>query len=265
MPPETTTRQITAVLDRIEKEHAVAIVLACESGSRAWGFASPDSDFDVRFIYVHPTEWYLSVGRQRDVIETPPGKILDVNGWDLRKSLQLMRRSNPPLYEWLVSPIRYRAADKLLAPLLALADRAFLPESACHHYLAMARHQWRRIRSDNPVRVKTYLYALRTVLCCRWIVAHQSPPPMRIAELIEGLVTDPELIDAVRGLIRMKSRGTETVGTERLPKLDSFLLQALERLSQTIPKNPPRPPLSDFDATFREILLRLPPTLGASG
>ena len=73
-PPETTTRQITAVLDRIEREHAVAIVLACESGSRAWGFASPDSDFDVRFIYVHPTEWYLSVGRRRDVIETPPGK-----------------------------------------------------------------------------------------------------------------------------------------------------------------------------------------------
>ena len=86
-------------LDAIEAEHGVQILYACESGSRGWGIASQDSDYDVRFIYCHRRDWYLAVGEPRDVIELPINDVLDINGWDLRKALQLMRKSNPTLLE----------------------------------------------------------------------------------------------------------------------------------------------------------------------
>ncbi len=88
-------RTIKAGLAEIEAQENVRIVYACESGSRAWGFPSSDSDYDVRFIYLHPLEWYLSIEKRRDVIERPITGVLDVNGWDLRKALQLFRKSNP--------------------------------------------------------------------------------------------------------------------------------------------------------------------------
>jgi len=105
------TATILERLAAIEHTELVHILYACESGSRAWGFASPDSDYDVRFIYVRPRDWYLSIDleRRRDVIERPIEGVLDINGWDLRKALQLMRKSNPPLFEWLHSPLVYRA------------------------------------------------------------------------------------------------------------------------------------------------------------
>lgn len=98
---------IRSRLDAIQASENVCIVYACESGSRAWGFPSADSDYDVRFIYVRPVEWYLSIDDKRDVIECPVEDGLDINGWDLRKALRLSRKSNPPLLEWLGSPIVY--------------------------------------------------------------------------------------------------------------------------------------------------------------
>ena len=99
--------RILSHLREIETTENVRIVYACESGSRAWGFPSADSDYDVRFLYVHPLEWYLSVDVKRDVIERPLQGGLDISGWDLKKALQLFRKSNPPLLEWLGSPIVY--------------------------------------------------------------------------------------------------------------------------------------------------------------
>ena len=106
----TVDEEIQRSIDEIEQSENVTVLYACESGSRAWGFHSQDSDYDVRFIYAHPPDWYLSVDleKKRDVIERPILDDLDVSGWDLRKSLQLFRKSNPPLLEWLDSPIVYR-------------------------------------------------------------------------------------------------------------------------------------------------------------
>jgi len=108
-------RQILDALRRVERDHDVEIVFACESGSRGWGFSSPDSDYDVRFVYRHCAEWYLTATEragkgqpQRDVIELPIDAELDVGGWDLRKALRLLDNSNPTLWEWLRSPIVYR-------------------------------------------------------------------------------------------------------------------------------------------------------------
>ena len=98
---------ISSRLTEIESENKIKIVYACESGSRAWGFPSANSDFDVRFIYIRPVEWYLSIDEKRDVIEHPINEQLDINGWDLKKALQLLRKTNPPLLEWLGSPIIY--------------------------------------------------------------------------------------------------------------------------------------------------------------
>jgi predicted nucleotidyltransferase len=106
MPP--INKLILEQLEQIEQEEQVTILYACESGSRAWGFPSQDSDYDVRFIYLHKPEWYLSIYDKRDVIERPINNMLDINGWDLRKALNLFRKSNPPLLEWLQSPIQYK-------------------------------------------------------------------------------------------------------------------------------------------------------------
>jgi predicted nucleotidyltransferase len=252
------TTRISAILDGIERQHGVTILLACESGSRAWGFASPDSDYDVRFVYTRPAQWYLRIDRCRDVIETPSDPVLDVGGWDLRKALQLMRKSNPPLHEWLASPIRYRIARSRLAPLQDLALRAFRPESACHHYLAMARHHWRQIASAECGKAKTYLYALRSVLCCRWIVTHLGPPPLRIVEVAAGTAAEPALTDALQGLIERKARQNESALAKRAAILDDHIAGELARLPAVIPKNPAPLPAAAFNRAFRAILARLP-------
>src|SRR4051794_14574214 len=102
------SQRVSAALLAVEHEKDVRVLYACESGSRAWGFASRDSDYDVPFLYVHERDWYLSVDDRRDVLEYPLRDELDVSGWELRKALRLLRKSNPPLLEWLNSPMVYR-------------------------------------------------------------------------------------------------------------------------------------------------------------
>ena len=135
--------QILECLQRLEFDHDVKVLFACESGSRGWGFASPDSDYDVRFIYVNRLSWYLTVESGRDVIEQPISGDLDVNGWDLRKTLQLLRQSNPTLLEWLRSPIVYREEAETVARLRALAEDGFSAVRGYHHYVSMAKKNFR--------------------------------------------------------------------------------------------------------------------------
>ena len=92
----------------IEREQDTRLLFAVESGSRAWGFASPDSDYDVRFVYKRGMREYVRMREQRDVIELPIIGDLDINGWDIVKALTQFRKSNPSLLEWLHSPIVYR-------------------------------------------------------------------------------------------------------------------------------------------------------------
>lgn len=136
--PEVRTR-VLAELDDVERRHDVKVLFACESGSRGWGFASPDSDYDVRFVYVHRRDWYLRVEPQRDVIEKPIDDVLDVSGWELRKALQLLHRSNPTLLEWLDSPVVYREDARWAPRLRSLATAFFSPMRGRHHYLSMAK------------------------------------------------------------------------------------------------------------------------------
>jgi predicted nucleotidyltransferase len=185
--------KIQSELQRIERDHEVRVLFAAESGSRAWGFASRDSDYDVRFIYVHERDWYLSIEERRDVIEEPINYQLDISGWDLRKALQLLRKSNPPLLEWLKSPIVYKADPGFallfghLAVEFASADRLFL------HYLHMAQGNARGYLKGDIVRLKKYFYVLRPLLACKWIEQGRGPVPMEFQTLVDELVQDPLL------------------------------------------------------------------------
>lgn len=147
---------IRSRLDAIQASENVCIVYACESGSRAWGFPSADSDYDVRFLYVRPAEWYLSIDEKRDVIERPFEGGLDINGWDLKKALRLFRKSNPPLLEWLGSPIVYLEKYPVAARMRELARVSYSPSACQYHYLHMARGNFREYLRGEIVWVKKY-------------------------------------------------------------------------------------------------------------
>lgn len=176
--PETRT-EIEQRLAIIESEHNVRVLFACESGSRGWGFASPDSDYDVRFIYVHPLPWYLHVSKERDVIELPISDVLDINGWELRKALGLLKKGNATLIEWLDSPIVYRADTTFLDGIRAAACKTYQPERSFHHYVHMARGNYRMYLRGDMVRLKKYLYVLRPLLATLWIEQGRGIAPMR--------------------------------------------------------------------------------------
>lgn len=138
---EAMRARIGAALDRIEREEGVRLLFAVESGSRAWGFPSPDSDYDVRFVYARPLDWCLSLEPGRDVIEPPIEGDLDINGWDVRKALILLKKPNPVALEWLLSPIRYRWDEAVCGRLAAVAART-APATAClHHDLRLGEGQ----------------------------------------------------------------------------------------------------------------------------
>jgi predicted nucleotidyltransferase len=250
-------QKIIQELENIEKKHAVRIILASESGSRAWGFPSNDSDYDVRFIYVNKTNWYLTIDNKRDVIELPVDAILDINGWDLKKALQLLRKSNSPLMEWLSSPIKYRVLPHVYEKLSALSRSAFLPETSCHHYLSMARKSVEILNGDKKAKLKTYMYAIRPMLCCEWIIQHLSQPPMNISDLLTELDVDKPFKDNMNELIDIKKRHSEKYRLERSEFLDSYINHKIATLQERIPKNPPGPELDLFDDVFRETIAAL--------
>lgn len=217
---------ILQCLADIEREHGVRVLYAAESGSRAWGFASPDSDYDVRFVYVRPCEDYLAITEPRDVIERPVTALLDVSGWDLRKALALFRKSNAPLYEWLQSPIVYRRDEEFFAEWSALMADYFSPRAGCHHYLSMARNAWEQSLRGETVRLKKYFYALRPLLAAGWILERRGVPPMAFAPL-RTLISDGAVQQAIDALLERKRVSDEKAVIEPVPVLQAFIAARL--------------------------------------
>lgn len=254
--PESINQSIQKRLKEIEKQHQVTILYACESGSRAWGFPSTNSDYDVRFIYVHPQEWYLSIDleRKRNVIELPIEDELDINGWDIRKTLQLLRKSNPTLMEWLQSPIVYRKnekADELLNELLPV----YYSEKACYyHYLHMANGNFQSYLQDDEVWLKKYFYVLRPILALKWIEKDGSLPPMEFEELLDRLIPTSQLRDEIDQLLAAKRSGNELQTGPRIEPISHFIEEELERLNQIMPKDEPKTDIEPLNQAFRNIL-----------
>lgn len=250
----------TTLLERlamIEQIHEVRILYACESGSRAWGFASPDSDYDVRFIYVRPRDWYLSIDleRRRDVIECPIEGIFDINGWDWRKALQLMHKSNPPLFEWLHSPIVYRAQPSFQEAMQALTPHYYAPLPCAWHYLHMARSNYREYLQGDQVRLKKYLYVLRPLLAVGWLESGRGVVPMPFRELVKTLIPPGALREAIDELLRLKQGGEELAWGPRIPALNEWIEAELARLAQGPALTPTdHPGVELLNAVFREWL-----------
>lgn len=243
-------------LRRFEEEKEVRVLYACESGSRAWGFASEDSDFDVRFIYVHPRDWYLSISQERDVIEETTmetGDELDLSGWELKKALRLFRKSNPPLLEWLRSPIVYTQEGSFTNKILSLLPDFYSPERCFKHYLHMADGNVREYLKGDEVWVKKYFYVLRPMLACRWIERGFGPVPMEF-ERLYAVVDEPELLASVEDLVVKKKAGAELDMGPKVEAISSYLETELPRLhgvSDSFTKEP-EPDPGPLNVLFRE-------------
>jgi len=226
----TVERGILDRLAAIESEEGVTIMYACEAGSRAWGFESPDSDYDVRFVYVRPRDWYLSfdIERRRDVIERPIIDEIDYGGWDLRKSLLLFARTNGALLEWLNSPVRYVERGGFAASLRQLAATHFNATALCYHYHHMARRNFREQFIGSHVRLKKYLYVLRPLLAIQYVERGLGVPPVRFESLVEAVA--PEAVrPSIARLLDIKRAAPERGTGEPIRELNRFINAELDR------------------------------------
>jgi predicted nucleotidyltransferase len=244
--------RILDALEQIEAEHQVTVLFACESGSRGWGFASPDSDYDVRFVYVHELPWYLTVHAPRDLIELPISDELDVNGWELRKALQLLRKSNPTLLEWLDSPVVYREEAAFAARMRGFVPEFFSGQGVRHHYLSMAKKNFRGYLQGDTVRLKKYLYVLRPLLAVRWIDAGRGMPPMRFADLVLATVDDGALIAEINRLLEIKMRAGEAEHSARWAAIHEFIVAELARAEHNPAHGRPHGETADLDRFLAE-------------
>lgn len=225
----TVWEDIQARLDMIEAEQRVRLLLVVESGSRAWGFPSPDSDYDIRFVYVRDRDWYLRLQPGRDVIEKPIEDDIDLNGWDIRKTLGLLLKSNAVISEWIESPIRYRRPDPVIARLGALADAMLDPRALAHHYANVGRNAAERwLDGHQPVPVKKYFYALRPALVIRFLRMHPGlRPPMQLDALLAPSGLSSAMTDDIAALVEAKSRTNEAANGMRIPELDALIRSEL--------------------------------------
>ena len=215
-------------LNEIEQVENVRVIMAVEAGSRAWGFASPDSDYDVRFIYARRLEDYLKLKPLRDVIEWQLDDVYDVSGWDLKKSLRLLYDANPTLHEWCGSPIVYMEND-LAEPLRELTEEYFQPKKAMFHYLSMAKRNYDTHLTRDEVNLKKYFYALRPILAARWVEDFKAAPPMLFEALMDAELPT-ELVPIVEELLDVKVRTSELGTGSHIPDLDVFVTSQLEEL-----------------------------------
>ncbi len=213
--------EINEKLDEIEKKEGVRILHAIESGSRAWGFASPDSDYDVRFVYVRTTADYLRLDEQRDVIEWQLDDVLDINGWDLKKALKQFAKGNATLFEWSGSPIVYRTTQEWNR-IREVSKQYFSEKTAVYHYYGTANSTFGEYLQGENVRYKKYFYALRPLLAARYIEEYHEAPPVLFDELLK-LDIESELREGIETLLEIKKNTTEKDENPQIPVIRSFI------------------------------------------
>jgi len=251
---------ITDRLNSIAKRENITILYACESGSRAWGFPSPDSDYDIRIIYSHPIEWYLSVEEGRDVIDEPIEKHIlgeiDLGGWDIRKTLRLAKKSNPVIWEWLQSPIIYHGQDEDTVQTVRDGIKScFSPISVCHHYLSICRGSMARELTGDTVKIKKYFYMLRPILAASWVERYKEVPPMEFQPLLRMLDDNAGIRVKVNELLERKQHTDERIPISREPQIDVYLESELQRLTEVASRLPTAHSNTNaIDILFRESL-----------
>lgn len=218
--------EVDSRLAGIVADERVAIGLAIESGSRAWGFPSPDSDYDCRFLFVRPGEQYLSPWPKRDVIETPLVDDIDLNGWELGKALRLLLKGNAVIVEWLMSPIVYDGDPQFRDELTAFAHHWSSRTGVMRHYLHLGERQRRTYFADGKdVQIKKLFYALRPAAALRWLRLHKdgAVAPMHFPTLMEEADPPTRVLATARELIRLKARTRELGSGPLPPEIEAFV------------------------------------------
>ncbi len=254
-------KEILRRLKKSEKENEIQIIYACESGSRAWGFESSDSDYDVRFIYTHKEDWYLTfdIESRRDVIEYPIVDEIDCSGWDIRKAMYLFTRTNGALLEWLNSPIKYIEEGEFAESMREIAPRALNKTALCYHYSHMARGNAREYLFGDEVRLKKYFYVLRPLLAIRFLEQSSTPPPVAFIELLHS-VCPKDLVPIIEKLITLKRKAPEIGFGKQIPEINKFIEAEFERHGSAF-SGQGRPDIleskairSDLNKLFREVV-----------
>ncbi len=240
-------------LNEIEEKENVKVIFAVESGSRAWGFDSADSDYDVRFIYLRNLEFYLKLEKTRDVIEWQLDETLDINGWDLKKALCLLYKSNPTFFEWANSPIIYRTSEQWEKIKEKINDY-FSVKPSFWHYLNMAKSNYKLYLKNDMVKLKKYFYVLRPVLACKWVIQKETPPPMEFEKLVDSQL-DEELKTIVFNLIDMKRNSNETELIHKIDVINEYIEKQfiiLKNIAEQLPNEKEK-----FDEELNKLFLNI--------
>lgn len=249
-----TISQIRQRLADMQRAHDCRLLFAAESGSRSWGHASQNSDYDVRCVYYHPQACYLRVYPPRDTIEWELNEVFDINGWDLRKALHLALKSNVSIHEWAHSPIMYETSPHV-DEFRALIERVMQPERLAYRYVGMAVSTFKRYLEAPQVPYKEYFYCIRPLLAARWVLRERRPAPVPFAELREALLP-ADMQDEVDTLLQLRANSTEKAMGPVRPVAAAFIQREIESLRATLDAAPdlafPDPaPLDDF---FRRVV-----------
>ncbi len=250
------TEKIKKYLFDIEKDKEIKILLACETGSRAWGFPSPDSDYDVRIIYKHKKDWYLSLFEEKDSIELMlDNNEIDISGWDLRKSLRLLWKSNPPFLERIQSPIIYQADQAFLKEINEVAKETYSRITTIHHYLSMGKKAFEEVSNKEKYKLKRFFYALRASVACLWILEREDIPPIEFGKMLNGLDIAYNLTERIYELIKLKSTISESYLHAEEKDLNQFMIYCLNRAeneAKSLPASNGK--INDLNLFFRKTL-----------
>ena len=249
-------KEIDEKLDEIEAKEHVKILHAVESGSRAWGFASPDSDYDVRFVYVRERDDYLCLNEPRDVIEWQLDEVLDINGWDLKKALKQFAKGNATLFEWSGSPIVYRTTPEW-SKITEVSKQYFSEKSAVYHYYGTANSTYHDYLTGEKVRYKKYFYALRPLLAAMYIEENHAAPPVLFDDLLKMNISQ-ELRSAIDELLEIKKRTTEKEENPQLPVIQEFIETEVSRQKEIAAElaDDHNKDWAALDEVFRDIITR---------
>jgi predicted nucleotidyltransferase len=220
-------QNIKHILTEIEAKKKIKILYACETGSRAWGFPSPDSDFDIRFMYMHERDWYLSLGVRKDTVEIMDGD-LDITGWDLRKSMTLLKKSNAPLIERFNSPIEYFAVPDFKEEFKKLIAEYYSPIAVFFHHHSLAKKFWEELKDKEEVKLKNYFYLIRSLLACNWIIQDNTVLPMHIEGPMQYV--EDEYKERLRTLIALKATVEEKYLHPKEEKLNDWIVNLFDTI-----------------------------------
>lgn len=248
--------KIKRYLQELQEENGIDILLACETGSRAWGFPSPDSDYDVRFIYKHKTDWYVSLNESKDTLEMMfDNNEIDLSGWDLKKSLNLLWKSNAALLERIQSPIIYISNNEFVEGINDLAKGTYSKIATMHHYLNMAKNMFEEVKGKESVKLKKLFYALRTSIACRWILEKEIMPPIVFQTMLGELNIDIKIKQRIYELIALKATKAESYVHTAESELNEFIEHIITRAEAEANALPPaKGNIEDLNVFFRKML-----------